>query len=35
MHSVGRVEGMIQTDSAVHGSVQHLIRQAQEYNRSK
>jgi chromosomal replication initiator protein len=35
MHSVQRVEGMIQSDIAVSNSVQNLIRQVQTYKREK
>ena len=35
MHSVQRVEGMIQSDIAVNNSVQNLIRQVQNYKREK
>jgi chromosomal replication initiator protein len=35
MHSVQRVEGMIQSDVAVSNSIQTLIRQAQSYKREK
>jgi len=35
MHSVQRVEGMIQSDIAVSNSIQNLIRQAQSFKREK
>ena len=35
MHSVQRVEGMIQSDIAVSNSIQNLIRQAQNFKREK
>jgi len=35
MHSVQRVEGMIQSDVAVSNSIQNLIRQAQNFKREK
>jgi chromosomal replication initiator protein len=35
MHSVQRVEGMIQSDIVVNNSIQNLIRQVQTYKRDK